>query len=382
MQSIASKYNTNNMAQQQGENNYFKPLTGVRAIAAYMVFIHHFNPFTEKYAGKYLYNFTQEFHAGVTIFFVLSGFLIAYRYLDIKTFCFKKYMVNRIARIYPMYFLLTTLTFLTYSILKNPGEHTFLTYILNITFLKGFFENFKFSGIAQGWSLTVEETFYILAPLLFLALKRSIKFIVILPILLMATGIILVVIFSKIEFYGFFSTFEFMFNYTFFGRCFEFFAGIMLALLTRRTTGQPHYKGYTYIGVAGILISIFLMSLCKGSYDFGIRHPLGKIINTAMLPLIGIVPFFFGLMKEKTILSKLLGNKIFVLAGKSSYVFYLIHVGVISSFIHTITTNYLLVFLALNILSVILFLYVENPLNHYIRARFAAAQKNPSLQKN
>lgn len=57
---------------------YFPALTGVRAIAAYMVFIHHYKLFPGSFVGKRMFYFFNEFHTGVTFFFVLSGFFIAY----------------------------------------------------------------------------------------------------------------------------------------------------------------------------------------------------------------------------------------------------------------------------------------------------------------
>ena len=141
--------------------NYFNALTGLRAIAAYMVYAHHFNPIPKNYV---LWNIVNEMHIGVTIFFVLSGFLIAYRYFDSSNFNFRNYIINRFARIYPMYFILTTLTFLPLLYHDINNLHI---YIYNISMLRGFFENFLFSGVAQGWSLTVELTFYLLAPIFY-----------------------------------------------------------------------------------------------------------------------------------------------------------------------------------------------------------------------
>lgn len=110
------------------DKNYLPALTGVRAIAAWMVFIHHFNPLSNAtnhriaadWAPEFLFRFFNEFHVGVTIFFVLSGFLICFRYYDNFHFTsvwFRKYLKNRVARIYPMYFLLTLLTFFLIPVL-------------------------------------------------------------------------------------------------------------------------------------------------------------------------------------------------------------------------------------------------------------------------
>ncbi|WP_374226272.1 acyltransferase family protein [Flavobacterium oreochromis] len=103
------------------------------------------------------------------IILFLSGFLIANRYFDEKVI-WKSYFINRFARIYPSFFILTTLTFLYTSYKTNVFNAEI--YLSNITFIKGFFNNLKFTGIAQSWSLTVEEFFYLLAP--FFLLRKEI----------------------------------------------------------------------------------------------------------------------------------------------------------------------------------------------------------------
>ncbi|MGQ7387973.1 acyltransferase family protein, partial [Streptococcus suis] len=60
-------------------NIYIPALTGVRAIAAFLVFFHHFNRTDFSYP---VFRTLNEFHMGVTLFFVLSGFLICLRYYD------------------------------------------------------------------------------------------------------------------------------------------------------------------------------------------------------------------------------------------------------------------------------------------------------------
>jgi len=161
-------------------SNYIPALTGVRAMAAYLVFISHYCYVFDDNFPHIVQRFLGEFHIGVSIFFVLSGFLIAFRYYDnfsLTSDWFKQYLKNRVARIYPMYFLLTTAAFIAYHFTKeasvvNGFDHPIGLFFMNITFVRGFFDQFKFTGIGQGWSLTVEECFYFSAPLMFFAAKK------------------------------------------------------------------------------------------------------------------------------------------------------------------------------------------------------------------
>ena len=122
-------------------NSYIPALTGVRAIAAYFVFFHHYNQLDFSYPIQRTLN---EFHMGVTMFFVLSGFLICMRYYgnsEITGSWFRKYIKNRIARIYPMYFFLTLLTFLLYFVVGGEPsvmgtvQSPILVLFLNIFYL-------------------------------------------------------------------------------------------------------------------------------------------------------------------------------------------------------------------------------------------------------
>ncbi len=109
----------------------FPALTGIRAIAAYLVFLHHFNPIDR---GGILKRLVNEFYIGVSIFFVLSGFLITYRYLDsLSLVSLRKYFLNRIARIYPIYFFITAFTFLF--------QHRKSFHLISLSDLKIFFLN-------------------------------------------------------------------------------------------------------------------------------------------------------------------------------------------------------------------------------------------------
>ena len=346
----------------------FTALTGIRALAAFMVYMHHYNPFSVAVFGQYCHDFFSEFHIGVTLFFVLSGFLISNRYFDEENFSFKNYFIKRFARIYPMYFLLTTFTFLFFAIFHSQTNLIDLkNYFFNISFLKGFSDDLKFTGIAQSWSLTVEEVFYLLAPIFFVLIKRSKLFLMLLPIFFIGIGLLLVSIFNGLDCNGFMNSINFMLDFTFFGRITEFFVGIALALLLRNTSFDFKFQRFTYFGFFGIILSICTLVFLKVGTGFGVDTLPGKVINTLLLPVFGIAPLFLGLIKEKTILSKLFSSKIFVLLGKSSYIFYLIHLGIFVTILNKISTNQWFIFIALNVISVILYHYLESPLNKIIR---------------
>ncbi|WP_462265012.1 acyltransferase family protein [Mucilaginibacter sp.] len=402
---------------QKAVQTYIPALTGVRALAAYLVFISHYAYVFDEGFPHALQRFFQEFHIGVTIFFVLSGFLIAFRYYDnfyLTRSWFKQYLKNRVARIYPMYFLLTVATFAVYYFRPKAGvtagfNHPVTLLLMNITFIRGFFSDLKFTGIAQGWSLTVEECFYFAAPVIFLVAQRYKRF-YIQPLLVTGLGALLVLLFCNVNWYGFFGNFTFMMLYTFLGRCFEFFAGIQLALLIkRRGMAQAGKFKFTCLGFALIFVCVWLLSIIsipKGQ-EFGLQTPWGIITNNYLLA-VSIAVFFYGLVTEGSILKRILAHPFTELLGKSSYIFYLIHLGYFYDFIHEWfeaandkvftwydqwgvdwsspfqydSLNLLYAFILLNCLSILLFKLVEEPLNHYIRKSDFLIKYQPKVVKD
>ena len=378
-------------------------LTGIRALAAYMVCFFHYNPFGHSpHASGWrqlAFGFFNELHTGVTIFFVLSGFLICYRYYDTTSQVtwpwFKRYFRNRFARIYPMYFLLTLLAFgliewdadryeLVKGYSQQPIHERLVSFLLNLTLLKGFFNQYKFTGIAQGWSLTVEECFYAGAPFFLLGFRRSRLAFLWLPAatLLLAFGLWQTL--GRLHFHGLFSSEFFVFNFTFFGRCLEFFVGMGLAVLVlrQRRTGQlPTRRGgwltaSSLIGFGAVLLAMDLIythpSLVRivdgGDFNGNSKDTYyGLVLNNAVLPVFTAL-LFYGLLTERTWLRSLLSTRLLDLLGKSSYIFYLIHMGVVNVLLRTyLAHNALLQFVLLNGLAILLYKFVESPLHRWLK---------------
>jgi peptidoglycan/LPS O-acetylase OafA/YrhL len=368
---------------------YFPALTGLRACAAYLVFLFHYNPFQP---NTWPNKFFDEGHIGVTLFFVLSGLLICLRYIDrveLSRQWLGKYFRNRVARIYPMYFLVTVLTFFLTWLqpgrdisghwLKSSLPEKGLTVFLNITLLRGFFQDFVVTGVVPGWTLTVEETFYLLAPLLLIGLvrvNRSSKYLLLLLYLIVILSIGFLLVKVAPHKYGFFISNGYMLNMTFFGRCFEFISGMALAVFIRNSSGdlRTSFSWATWLGLVWIGVAIYFAMLGLAGHTptdqgAGITSLGRNILNNFFVPP-GIVLLYWGLIYEKTWLRSILSSKLFDLLGKSSYVFYLIHMSVFSMAIgRYLSHNPLVIFVLLLLASIVMHRFIEEPMHKLIARR-------------
>jgi len=343
-------------------------LTGLRQIAAFFVVLHHLVPET---SNEYINGLLRELNVGVTMFFVLSGFLISYRYFDNYKSDFiwtKKYVVRRFARIYPMYFLVTSVIFLN-EVRTNSqsGYDIFISYILNISFLKGFSDKYVYSGIAQGWTLTVEECFYILAPILFYLFHNKKSLLFLMPLLIFATGFLF-------ERTNLMSHNSILIN-TIFGRIFEFFVGIMAFLIFKSYSNHIQIIFKSCLTVMSIflfmiLINIQVLFIQDDLHKYAVQSFTGWMINSFLISS-SVALLILGLATEKTLLNKILSSNLFQILGKSSYTLYLVHWGIFSYLLGIMTgNNTILLIIAVQILAILLWRFIEEPLNTKISNYF------------
>jgi peptidoglycan/LPS O-acetylase OafA/YrhL len=164
---------------------YFPGLHGLRFFAAMLVVFSHVELMKNYhgYPNLYASNLAayESGRMGVTLFFVLSGFLISYLLLtEMKvsgTISVRKFYGRRILRIWPLYYLLVLMTFIvlpriTFFAVPKYSEalhlnlrYTFPLYLLLLPQLAlSVFEPVPFAEPL--WSIGVEEQFYLLWPLL------------------------------------------------------------------------------------------------------------------------------------------------------------------------------------------------------------------------
>lgn len=344
-------------------NNKFLPaLTGFRAIAAWMIFVYHFFPFQNENYPQISKTIVDGFHIGVDLFFVLSGFLISYRYFDKIKINFGQYMVNRFSRIYPMFFIITTLAYLNSLFIRqdtytNLGTELFLNYTLT----KALFYDYHLTGVKQAWTLTLEEMFYLMAPFLFILVRKKTIWLLITLLVILLVGTTLHETLKNVEGTGGFL------HQNIFLYFIEFFGGVALSLLIRRIKTNTRFV-FTLVGSSMILIFLLTHRTLDG---FQLGDTIEHLLKILFLTVFGVMPLYWGLIHEKNWATKILSTKLFVLLGQSSYIFYLIHKGFISIYINDyIWENKLFLFIALNLISIVLFIYVEDPLNNYLRSKF------------
>ncbi len=328
---------------------YYKSLTGLRFLAALMVFITHLAP---KTFHPYINNFLSELQIGVPIFFVLSGFLIYSRYYDKDSIVkngISNYFTNRFIRIYPLYLIVTLGNIYWYNL-------DFKLSFLNITLLHGFFQRYAFIPLAQTWSLTVECTFYILIPLIFLLISKKIS-IYFHFLILLTIGFLITILSNYFDGELLWGDNKFMLLTTFFGRSFEFYAGIQIAMWINQNKVIPVVKlKATYLGMIVIASALIFLSLIPTSTYMGI------FVHNIIVPT-GVAIFIIGLIKEHTIINSILSSKLFLLLGNSSYAFFLIHYGVWQKFmIKYMFIDFLLEVIATILLGIFLYKFIEEPL--------------------
>lgn len=360
------------------EKQYFPALTGLRAVAAYLVFAHH--ALIETLASvPFLGTIAKEGHAGVTIFFVLSGFLIGLRYSQsfnsLSKIKLKQFFIHRFARLYPAYLLCTIIA------LWFRQDFRIEAWVINLFMLQGLFSEYTFSGIGVGWSLTVEIMFYLFTPFVLLYwhrfnLLKWVALFLLLSMILLAIG--------QLPISGdFIPDWHYLIRGTFFGRCFEFLIGVWLAkklLLEDALRSQivkSHSGKFTYGGFLGVLLCLFGMSLLNQMPPI-----LFHGINNYLLPVL-IACLLWGLVWEHTFIAKALGSRIGEELGKGSYIFYLVHYtfGFDVLYFH-VWQNRWGVLLLLAILSVVGYHFVEAPLRKFIvRLSRKLSLNNPQYQR-
>lgn len=160
-------------ASSRGESRRLAGIEGMRAIAASSIVVYHV--WLYGMASRHAVDFGAvsklfaNLRAGVTLFFVLSGFLLFRPYVAAALRArpgpsLGHYLRNRALRILPAYWviLIAVAVLIERDLLRRPGQLT-----ANLALAQNYVPEYIHGlGIVPAWSLAIEVTFYLVLPLL------------------------------------------------------------------------------------------------------------------------------------------------------------------------------------------------------------------------
>lgn len=163
---------------------FFPNLDAIRFIAFFLVFFYHGFGEAFKLFSIHINNLGS---IGVSIFFVLSGFLITYLILTEIRATGKihvlAFYIRRALRIWPLYYAVVIGVFVIYPFVQplfhdhsttssNPVYYFFFLSNFDVIHTQKFFNGNDYLVSNTTWSVAVEEQFYLLWPLFFYFLNK------------------------------------------------------------------------------------------------------------------------------------------------------------------------------------------------------------------
>lgn len=337
-------------------------LTSLRFLFALMVFGAHcyvLSPFFDTHVFK-------EGFVGVSFFFVLSGFIIAYNYQDKlhrKEINKRTFWIARIARIYPLHWL-TLLTAALLGYTATTGTADWLRHFLPALTLTHAYipqTDYFFSFNSPSWSLCCEQLFYLCFPFLVPFIGNGKR-------LLMAVGIIALLVITGM----YLTPEESIKGYWYvnpLARFPDFIVGVLL------------YKAYTHIKDrsisfrTGSLLEIGVLALFLVFYLYAADVP--KVYRYSCYYWLPVSAVLLCFSLQKGIVSRLLSNRLLIIGGEISYSFYLIHLFVLLTYTERQKTGALpsidwpiavpVLFCIVIALCLLSYYYFEKPMNKYIK---------------
>lgn len=299
-----------------------RPLTGLRFLAALYVFLFHIDmafrtPLT--WLPTSIQGILHHGRLGVTLFFVLSGFVLTYSHL--KEFAsgefkpasyWRGFMFNRLARIYPVYITGLLLMALISALLGlSPTPYIPL---LSATFLQAYFPSVAMQWYDSGaWSVAYEIFFYLLFPLALpiLLRLRSRNHLMFALAGCSAFGLGMGILISHAPTFGL-PVWKVVFSLPVM-RFPEFVAGMVTALLVTR----HHWKGRPWLAATLVVVTFLYLA--------GFAHRLGGITISQDWIVVPVIAMLISAITAfpNYVLFRWLGTPPMRYLGQVSYSFYI-----------------------------------------------------------
>lgn len=355
------------------KRRYITELDGIRAIAVIMVLAYHLK----------LALFKSGF-LGVTVFFVLSGYLITGILIseveEEGTIDLKNFWLRRIRRLVPavmsMAVVIIFVSAVVNRIIFTKGCKDFLASVLGFNNWWQIFNKISYfeaagvpSPFTHCWSLAIETQFYLIYPLILLGIYKLVKsrgegranrgllFAGVTLLLALISVILMIVLFDPQQdasrvYYGTDT------------RAFSLLFGALLAILWeyRMVPRRLSASVNMVLGSVSFAVLLVMTIAINGSSNFWYRG--GQFFGTILTVLM-----VYAVSGRKTWLSRFLSNPVLKWMGDRSYSIYLWHYPIILLISKGIKASWWITLIEI-VLSVVLselsYRFIETPIRHGI----------------
>lgn len=355
------------------KRRYITGLDGIRAIAVIMVLAYHLK----------LALFKSGF-LGVTVFFVLSGYLITGILIseveEKGTIDLKNFWLRRIRRLVPavmsMAVVIIFVSAVVNRVIFTKGCKDFVASVLGFNNWWQIFNKVSYfeaagapSPFTHCWSLAIETQFYLIYPLILLAVyklakgrgngraKRGLLIAGVTLLLALISVILMAALFNPQQdasrvYYGTDT------------RAFSLLFGALLAILWEyRMVPRKLSAGINMVlGTVSLVVLIVMTMTISGSSNFWYRG--GQFVGTILTVLV-----VYAVSGRKTLLSRFLSNPVLKWIGDRSYSIYLWHYPIILLISKGIKASWWITLIEI-VLSVVLaelsYRFIETPIRHGI----------------
>lgn len=325
-------------------------------------------------SNYFLYVLLKGVNAIVVYFFVLSGFLLTVNYYNKQPLNLKKYLISRVARIYPVYFI-ALLMWVLPRMNKGYDLPELIKLILNLCLVQSWYPPYNQTYNYPTWFLSVLLFFYLIFPyiLSYVTNKKGTQIFLL---------VLAVWIFSAILLFTYYNKPTFVINYNEFYDFTLFHPIIMYlnAFIIGIAGGVfvVRNKDLNYHNFIPIIMIVFSLIIIWFIFSLDTRITGGRLFypNGLLSPL--FLMLIIGLSLDKTILSQFLSNKLFIALGNISYSMYIFHIPVryflLGHFFRISIrksplslVSYLIILI---VCSSIIYLFFEKPMKKYIVSTF------------
>jgi peptidoglycan/LPS O-acetylase OafA/YrhL len=291
-------------------------LTTLRFPAAFAIVLFHFLVYTP--CPSWLW---EGFNAGVAFFYVLSGFILYYNYVDLTDRGF--FWTARFARIWPVHLFTLALIFILLPWWRLEGHASWeVTLPANVFLFHAWlpYQGGVLSYNGVSWSLSVEAFFYLCFPWLLGLMKSQGAALLLIVSFVLAFAIVL---FSEIFLPGY-APFVWPFNPL--TRLFEFVLGMTACRWwMREPAGTKPWVAWTSYEALGLAACIsFVIAVPLSIHALGAENSFTSWLGSE-IPVLAFAGLIWIFAHQAGLISRALSSRACEWFGEVSFALYMCH---------------------------------------------------------